>query len=148
VTWGSGQDERWIIGVSTKDTDQTTPNGTVASATGTGTGPTVAATTTSGNLVLDFMSWLDGGGSSWTVTDDVPDSLQEIEGATLQYEGAGASRETAAGASTTCSWTISGGGGNNWGTFALQINEAVAAPAASPPLRKTQAAGIAPLLRF
>jgi hypothetical protein len=134
VTWGSGQDERWIIGVSTKDTDQTTPNGTLASATGSGTGPTVAATTTSGNLVLDFMSWLDGGGSSFTVTDDVPDSLQEIEGATLQYEGAGASRETAAGASTTTSWTISGGAGNDWGIFAFQVNEGTA-PAVSDPVK-------------
>lgn len=129
ASWGSNQDERWLIAVQVQDADQTTPNGTVATATGTDAAPTAAAASVSGDLVLDFMSWLDLGGRNLTVTDDVPDSLQELEaGAISAYEGAGASRETASGTSTTCSWTLSAstGGDGGWGIFALAINEAEA----------------------
>jgi hypothetical protein len=132
VTWGSAQDERWVIAVQVQDADQTTPNNTVATATGTNASPTVTATSVSGDLVLDFVSFLDIGGQSFQLTDDVPDSLQELEGAggISAFEGAGASRETAAGTSTTCSWTVGGTlAGGGWSIFALAVNAAAAGSA-------------------
>jgi hypothetical protein len=135
VTWGSAQDERWIIAVQVQDTDQTTPNNTVATATGTNASPTVNATSVSGNLVLDFVSFLDIGGAGYGLTDDVPDVLQSLTGAggISAFEGAGASRETAAGTSTTCSWTVGGTlAGGGWSLFALAVNDAAAAPPDDP----------------
>lgn len=127
VSWGSSQDERWVLAVNVQDTDQATPNNTVAQATGTTTAVTVNASSTSGQLVLDFMSWVDLGNNARTVTVGAGQtSLQEIEGATLGYEGAGTSWETAAGASTTMSWTISGSI-DNTGIYAFSLNDASAA---------------------
>jgi hypothetical protein len=129
VTWGSAQDERWVIAVQVQDADQTTPNNTVATATGTNAAPTVSATSVAGDLVLDFVSFLDIGGQSFGLTDDVPDSLQELDNGTGigPFEGAGASRETAAGTSTTCSWTAGGTlAGGGWSIFAFAVNAAAA----------------------
>lgn len=148
VTWGSSQDEKWLIGVNVQDADQTTPNNTVAQATGTSTTPSVNATSTSGQLVLDFMSWMDLGNNSRTVTVGASQtSIKEVEGATLGYEGAGSSYETATGASTTMSWTISGAV-DNTGIYAFSINDASGSPTTSRPLLITQASRIARLISF
>ena len=125
VTWGSSQDERLIIAVSVKDADQTTPNGTVATATGTSASPSVAAASVSGDYVLSGGFWLDDAGSSRTVAVDASEtSIQEIEGADVVFEGMWASEETAAGTSTTMSATISGS--EEWGMFAFAVNGAAA----------------------
>ncbi|WP_395707568.1 hypothetical protein [Casimicrobium huifangae] len=123
VTWPSAQDERYFIAYSAKDADQTTPNNTVAQASGSSNTPSVAATSVSGDLVICGATFLDTGGTSETLsTTDT--SRQEIEGADLVYEGMGVSEKTATGTSTTMSWTISDA--DPWGIFALAINGAAA----------------------
>lgn len=128
ATWGSNQDERWMFVVSVKDTDQTTPNNTVAQANGASTGPTVAATSVSGDLVLDFLA--GGEQSTNTVTNDASQTLlQEYEGSTAYCVG-GCSHETATGTSTTMSWAL--GTSCPWGIFALAINGAAAGASIVP----------------
>jgi hypothetical protein len=136
ATWAGNQDERWIIGVAVQDADQGTPNGTVAQATGSTLSPTVNATSVSGDLVLDFMSWLDIGGDSGTCAVGASQfEMQNLGAAEISaYEGAGASRETASGVSTTMSWTVSDAAAIDWGTFALAVNEAAAGAASTLPL--------------
>lgn len=133
VTWGSSQDERWIIAISFTTTDQTTPTRTVATATGTSTAPSVNATSVSGDLVVDGVAFLDTDGGSRTLTVGASQtSRQEIEGADLVYEGAGVSTEAATGTSTTMSWSMSGSGGRPWATFAMALIESAAAAAPAP----------------
>lgn len=124
ASFGSSVDEVWIIGVSVKDADQTTPNGTVAQNSGTTTTPSATAATVSGDLVLSFMSWLDLSGSSRTCTAS-DTSIQEIEGGAngMVYEGAGSSYGTASGATKAMNWTLSGSV-TRWGEFAFAINAA------------------------
>lgn len=123
VTWPSAQDERYFIAYAAKDADQTTPNNTVAQASGSSNTPSVAATSVAGDLVICGATFLDTGGTSETLsTTDT--SRQEIEGADLVFEGMGVSEKTATGTSTTMSWTISDP--DPWGIFALAINGAAA----------------------
>lgn len=130
VTWPSNQDEKWAIAVCWQDVDQVTPNSAITYATGSGTGPTVNATTTAGQQVQDFGSWLNVNGNSCTVVVDASQvSIQEIEGVEITnpgLEGGWCSRELAAGASTTMSAVLSGGTINGWGTFAFGLNDASA----------------------
>jgi len=125
VTWGSSQDERWIIAFAIENCDQSTPNNTIATATGTNAAPTVNAISSANDLVLDFMSWLELDGDSYTCTIGA-NQVQSANlggGAFNPNEGAGASHETATGASTTMSWTISGTGyQQGWGIYAFSLN--------------------------
>lgn len=128
VTWGSAQDERWILAISFTGVDQTTPTRTMATATGTGGVPnftmTVNATSVSGDLVVDGAAFLNGGADSATLaTNGSQTSRQEVEGAALVYEGAGESTLTASGSSTTMAWTVSGtsSASQDWGTFAMAL---------------------------
>lgn len=123
VTWPSSQDERYFIAYSAKDADQTTPNNTVAQATGNSTAPSVAATSVSGDLAISGMTFLDTGGNADTIST-ADTSRQEIEGTDLVFEGMGVSEATAAGASTTMTWTLAHA--RPWGIFALAINGAAA----------------------
>lgn len=128
VTWAGNQEEISVIWVSVKDADQSTPNGTVATATGSGTTATVNATSAAGELVLDGVGTSDNGANNLTLTVGADQtSNQEVDGADLGFESSGSSRETAAGASTTMSWTISGAPAFGWGMFAFQVNAAAAA---------------------
>lgn len=131
--WGGNQDERFIIGVAVEDADQSTPNGTVATATGTNLTPSVAAASVSGDLVLDGVFFLDtAGGAKTLLAGAGQTSLQEIEGADTGYEGTGASRETASGASTTMSWTINSAPIDEWGIFAFAVNAATGGGGPTP----------------
>ncbi len=134
VSWASAQDETLLISVSVKDADQTTPNGTVAAATGHATNITVNATTVSGDLVLDFAFFLDGNGNNIVMAAGGSQaSLKEIDGTDLGYEGMGSSSLSASGTSTTMSWTLTGAdlGNTDWSTFAADINPAGAGPTSS-----------------
>lgn len=134
VDWGTNQDETLIIAVAVEDADQTTPNGTIATATGNATSPTVNATAVVGDLVLDFTFFLDGNGNAMTFTvGSGQTSLQEIDGADLNFEGMAASRETAAGTSVTMDWTIGGAslGNTDWGSYAFAVNGGGAPPAST-----------------
>lgn len=123
VDWGGvNQDEQLLVAVACQDVDQATPNGSVATATGTNTTPTVNATTVSGSLTLDGVFTLDTGGTSRTISVGANQtSLQEIEGANTTAECLGSSREIATGVSTTMSWSISGAV-DAWGIFAFAVN--------------------------
>lgn len=119
VTWPAAQDERYFIAYSAQDADQTTPNGTVAAATGNSTTPSAAADSASGDLVICGTTFLDTGGAADTLST-ADTSRQEIEGADLSFEGMGVAEKTATGASTTMSWTISNA--MPWGIYVLAIN--------------------------
>lgn len=124
ASYSATNDELWILGTSVQDADQTTPNDTVQQATGSDAAPTDIVTTVAGQLVLNFMSWLDvlGGGESCTSSQT---SLQEIEaGVPFAYEGAGSSQATAGGSSQTMNWSVT----NNvaWGQYSFAINDAPA----------------------
>lgn len=128
VNWGANQDETFIIATSWKDVDQTTPFNTIASATGTNLTPTASPASVSGDEVMDYMFYMDGGADQETFTEGAGQTvIQTIREATTPYEGMGSSQETATGASTTMSWTINSGSGiDTWGIFAFAVNEAAA----------------------
>lgn len=116
--WGTNQDERLIIAVSTKDTDQGTPNGTVATGLSSSLTPALAATAVVGDLVLNFMAVMGGNADPKTLTA-AKTTLQEIEGTeggTLDgYECLGAQYTTAASTSESMGWTVGGSGADtNW----------------------------------
>jgi hypothetical protein len=114
-----------MIGVSVKDADQTTPNNTIASATGTNLSPTASATSVSGDLVLGFMFYIDSGSNQAVWSRGSQTALETIRQATTPYEGMDAAYQTASGTSTSCSWSITGTGAiDTWGTFGLAINAA------------------------
>lgn len=128
-TWAGSDDERWIIAVAVQDAAGT--EGTIAYATGNSTTPSVAATSTSGELVIDFMSLLDISAYSPTMTVGAGQtSNKQLQGATPSggsannispYEEAASSRETASGSSTTMSYTLSAVI-DGWGIHAFQVN--------------------------
>jgi hypothetical protein len=125
VHFASTIDEIGVIAVSFKDADQTTPNGTIVVNQGTGNGNvTATASGTSGDIVAGFMAFGDQNGNSLTIST-TQTSLQEIEGATLQYEGLGANWTTSSGTTQAMTWTVSGtpatGG---WGEYAFYVNAA------------------------
>lgn len=133
-TYGGIDDERWIIAVAVQDAAGT--EGAISYATGSSTAPSVTPVTTTGNLVLDFLSMLNGAGGAggYTITVGAGQtSVKELEtdspatgGANniSAFESAGVSQETAAGASTVMSWTISAS--SDWGIHAFQVNAAAA----------------------
>lgn len=131
--WGTAQDERWIYAVSVQDADQATPKGTVATATATfSTAVTVNAASTAGQLVLDGTSCLNTSAGSPTLTVGAGQAQLKNLGATLApYECAAGSSETAAGASTTMSWTISLA--SDWGIIAFAVNDAAGAVVSTAP---------------
>lgn len=140
ATWGTSQDETLIIAVSVKDADQTTPNQTVASGTGTTQTITTTATgLTAGQLVLDGAFLLDGTGSGRTIlAQGTQSSKQEIE---MSFEAQGSSTETASGITQAMSWAISSalGGNSGWGSFSFGINEAGGGGGGTRPLFRPQA---------
>lgn len=119
ATWGSAQDERIIVCISANGVDQSTPLGTVASASGTAATATVNATTVADDFVVDFVWYIDNGGSSPTITVGAGQtSRQEME--TLPYETGGGSTEVATTTSTTMSW-VSDGSTDDWGILAIGL---------------------------
>lgn len=141
--WGTAQDERMIIAVSVKDTDQTTPNNTIANGNSATLTPSLSCTAVTGDLVLNFMALMDDNPDVKALAPGAT-TLQEIEG--LEggdldgYECAGAQYTTAASTSQAMSWTVSGTGTphTNWvAHYSLAINAASGAAATSfPPYRR------------
>jgi len=144
VTYGGSDDERWIVARAVQDADGT--EGAIAFATGNNTAPSVTVTTTSGNLVLDFMSMLDGAGPSGGVTvtqggsqtlDKKLDTDTPTGGSATNisaFESAGTSHQTASGTSTVMSWTLSRT--SEWGIHSFQVNPAAAAPSVGSRIRR------------
>lgn len=124
--WSANQENVAISGVSANGVDQTTPLGTVASATGTTATPTVNATTVADDFVVDMTGvWGDGVNPTITVGGGQT-SRQEIEGGTYSPDDAvGQSTEVATGTSTTMSWTTAGGVAA-WAIFAVPLKPVAA----------------------
>lgn len=121
ASWPSSQDERWLIGVALEGAHQTTPNPTPDEDSGTGYFPSLDVAATAGDFVLGFLSGLDQGGSSPTVTSSQT-SIQELEaGAISAYEVAAASYTTAAGNPETMDWSMSNG--FSWGAIGFPVAE-------------------------
>lgn len=126
--WGGNQDERAILCVTYTGVDQTTPKGTVATATGANATPTTPVVSVSGDICLDFVWVLDNAGLFPTLTVGAgQSSIQEIDGVLgFQYECAGSSDETASGTSTTMSWSIGVAPSPEWGIISFAIKAAAA----------------------
>lgn len=122
VSWASNQDETALVAASYAGVDTSTPNRTVATATGSNATPSVAATSVSGDLVVDVAGFLDGNGAALTLTVGASQTSHgEVEGANLTFEGLGTSHEAATTTSTTMSWTISGTPQQGWATIAYAL---------------------------
>ena len=116
----SGQTNAWSVGLhSWSGVDQTTPFGTIASASADSVGPiTVNVSTSAGQVVLDAAVW---GTSGQTVTVGAGQNQRINNGATA-VAAIAVSEETAGGASTTMSWTLSGQA--QWAQLAAVLNAA------------------------
>lgn len=126
-TWASTCDELLMVCMSSKDTDQTTPKGTVATGTGTTSSPSVNVSTASGELVFDFLAHADiyGNATPSLTVGSNQTSRQEIEGLapTGGYEQMGCSTSTAASSTEAMDWTIAGNSDPiAWSMFAFQVN--------------------------
>lgn len=126
VVWPSNQDERAVIAVSFKDANQTTPNDTVGTGTGTNLNPIATGPSVLDNLVLNFVHVLSTTGSSslGITANGSQSSKQEIEGSTVGgFHAVGASTLPAGGATTAMSWTTvnMSGGPSGWGSFTLAL---------------------------
>jgi len=131
--WPSNQDNTCLMGVSAADVDQSTPTGTIASATGATSTPTVNATTVADDFVVDMVgAWSDGNDPQLTVGAGQT-SRQEEEGASFVDDAWGMSTEVATGTSTTMSWTT-GGVGQEWGIYAVPLKPVSAT--GRPPLQR------------
>ena len=120
---GSNMDEMFVIAMSTDDTDQTTPNGTVEANTQNTTAPSQTPGTTSGDLVTSFLIMYNQ--ATFAVNGGETDRLNIQTG--LSTNG-GISTEVAAGATTNMLWNTSGG--QDGGHFAFNINTPAAASGA------------------
>lgn len=124
ATWGSSQEERLVIAWAENDTDQATPNGTVAAATGTGaTVSAGAVTTTAGQRVLMFAMALRTAVFSGPTEFDSPTGTERHDGVLTgtAYDAFAAQEQTASGSSTTPTWTLNEGV-DGWAAFAFALN--------------------------
>jgi hypothetical protein len=136
ATWAATKGERGIIVWVENDIDQTTPNGTVSSANGTAaTVSAGAVTTTAGQRLLMLAHGFDQGIFPTPPVFDSPTGTERIEiiSSGSNYDAGAAQEQTAAGSSTTPTWTLSPTG-NGWACFAFALNIAAAPPNEPPPL--------------
>lgn len=123
ATFGSAQDERLIVCISFTNADQTTPNGTIASATGTNFSISNTATTVSGDLVVDGAFFLDVNCQNYTFTIGGSQTQRaKIDGTDVVCEGLTTSTITASGTTQAMTWTVPTATGTlEWGTFAFAV---------------------------
>ena len=99
ITFGTPADEIDAGGISLENVHQTTSEGTLATANGHSTGPSVAVTSVLGDLVIDCVANASVAGITFTPGP----------GQTKRWEingNAAMSEEVASGTSTTMSWTM------------------------------------------
>lgn len=126
-TWGgSGQTEQIAGGVALTGVDTTTPNGTI----GTGTAhlnvsATATATTTSGQFVLGMCHIVNTTASSATTFSPTSGNNErfDVPTAPTGFDAITAADQTAAGSSTSTTWTISQTV-DDWRAFAIPVNDA------------------------
>ncbi len=138
--WPSNQDNTALMGVSATGVNQSTPTGTIASATGASQTPTVNATTVADDFVIDMVGyWSDGTTPLLTVGAGQTSRL-EIEGSPFLDDAWGMSTETATGTSTTMSWSGSGAFAPQWGIYAVPLKPVAGATAT--PMRSLMGVGL------
>lgn len=150
ASWSASQGERGIIALLYSDVNTVTPNGTVATNSGTNTSVTVTPANSAGQLVVAFAWALDINSDAFTMNLSSPSGTERREEFASPYDvGAGQDKITAA-ANEASTWTVSNtsGGANyeGWYAIAIPINEA-AAPTSSL-LRRSPGARLAPYLHF
>ena len=127
--WGSNQGERLVKAVSYQDVDEADALGTLSSATGTDSSPSVTGiAAVVGDLIADLVAT---GDTSHNPTDLSPQSSQtegtEVATSPTDYDRATVGHKAATSTSETRSWsaspTITSGG---WGIFGVAIKEAAA----------------------
>lgn len=141
ATWAANKSERGIVVWVGTGIDTSTPNGTVGTADNNTTSPSATATTTTGQLVLSMCYFLDTAPSTTDYTS--PSGTQRHKAITSpdEYLGLVSQDQTAAGSSTSPSWTISealdrwymvaiplnaAAGGSGWrAAFARQANQSI-----------------------
>ncbi len=124
ATWGSSQSGRVVYAVSMSDVDQTTPKGTVATATGTGIALALDVASTAGLTVLDFAGVIDLGANSPDLVVGSSQTQRENLGLPV-YETTAGSHETATGSTTDMDWSLTNGAfGADWGTIGFAVNDA------------------------
>lgn len=141
VTWAASKGERYVVVWVENDIDQTTPNGTVASATGTTTAISAGAVSTSaGQRVLMFAGAVKTGTFAGATNYNSPTGTERQDGVTsgTAYDAFAAQEQTATGTSTTPTWTLAETPGG-FGAFAFAVNVVSAAAAEAfltmPPMR-------------
>lgn len=124
ASWGSNQSERLVAVWVGTGIDTTTPNGTIAQNTGTTAAVSSGAiTTTSGSLVVMLATLLSGSGTPLSFNS--PSGTERNEGSTsgTPFDTSATQDTTAAGTSTTMTWTISSTP-SSWASFGFQVNDA------------------------
>lgn len=137
ATWGANQGERVVNATVVTGTDQTTANGTVAQASATsGTAMSAGAvTTTAGKLVLAFGYTLDIDLNNRLMNSPTGTERSEVTTSPDAYDRVASQDQTAAGASTTPTWTLSGAVNGGWAMYAFQLNDAAGGGGATQPPR-------------
>lgn len=130
VTWTVPLDKQGRANAVTfTGVDQTTPDGTGATATGTSTAPSATQTTTSGDWIVDGVA-NDATGAP-TLTMSAVSGRVERWNAVSGGERCGGSTHSAPSTSQACAWTLSAS--KTWAVAALNLHPVGAAAAAVGP---------------
>jgi len=141
--WPSNLGELGLIGVAYSGVDQTTPTGTVAVATGTGTtAPSVNVSSVAGDIVVGFCYVGSGGGGITSLTSGQTERKKIVTLGGAGYEAMSASETTASGTTTTMSWTASKS--VSWVAIGVALKAAAAGTTITPGAGAVALAGSAP----
>lgn len=123
ISWTDAVLEGIVVVYTLADTDSTTPLGTVVTASGTDTTPTVDVTSQTDGLVLDIISRVHDGD---TLSVGASQTSQYNPG-TIEGFGLSASSSEPGAASVTMSWSTATG--SSWVIAAVPVNPLTAPPA-------------------
>lgn len=129
ATWSATQGEQVAGGVVLTGVASGTPNGTVGTGTAANNASaTATATTTSGQYVLGMCHNVNTGPAGVTTFTPTSGNNERFDVSTAPsgFDAITAADQTAAGASTNTTWTISQtSSGQQWRAFAIPVNAAV-----------------------
>lgn len=108
---------------------QTGSTGTIATATGTAPNVTVAVTSATGEMVVDFVGWRTGGDGTAGANQTKRSEALIGNGISMDL----ATSDEAGAATTTMSWTIAGTTSDGWITIGVPLKPAAAAATGYPP---------------
>lgn len=139
ATWGgAGQTEQVAGGVALTGVSTTTPNGTIGTGTGTtSASATATATTVSGQFVFGMchnVNTVPSGATTFTATSGT--ERFDVSTSPSGFDAITGADQTAAGASTNTTWTISQtSGSQDWRAFAIPVNAAAGGDGPPDPRR-------------